>query len=80
MAPGRFGLGLGSDVMAKTLNKIQTDDPRMNRIQDNVINTLNPVLRNITAGYAVTGTTSDPVVKSILAALVKAGIVKDQTG
>lgn len=67
--------------MSKGVTKIQhpTDD-FINRVQDNLVGTLNPVLKQVQAATSVTGSRGgNAALASLLSALAKAGIIKDNT-
>lgn len=67
--------------MSKSISKIQhPNDEIVNRVQDNLMATLNPVLKAVQAKTTVTGSKGgNAALASLIAALVRAGIITDGT-
>lgn len=67
--------------MSKGLSKIQhPNDEIVNRVQDNLVGTLNPILKQVQAATSVTGSRGgNAALASLLSALARAGIIKDNT-
>lgn len=70
--------------MAGKLTKIQSQDPSVNRIQDQWMAVLNPILKTLPAGIGdrptITGSTGgNAALESLLNALESMGVIKDET-
>lgn len=70
--------------LPRSLTKLQTTDANLNRVQDELLRTLNPVLRAIPPGIgdvpSVTGSRGgNAALASLLTALDAVGLIKDET-
>lgn len=67
-------------MASRKLSKILVDDDRLNRWQDHVIGTLNPVLGKLSSAPAVTGSKGgNAALTSLITALAKLGLIADET-
>jgi len=70
--------------MPRTLARFPSSDPTVTRIQDQILDVLNPVLRTLPDGIGdkptVTGATGgNAALESLIAALADMGLIVDET-